>query len=95
MLDENSVFVSHNHAARHGSQSAVHNGLDWREYGDVDLALRRNYFHFLAKAAWRVKNVQGAIDMVDAQNEKLKVLGGHRLNIKMGFRLTTSPRVHF
>lgn len=35
------------------------------------------------------------IVMAGMRNEKLKVLGGHRLNIKMGFRLTTSPRVHF
>ncbi|MEG1934769.1 MAG: glycosyltransferase [Rikenellaceae bacterium] len=94
-LDLNSVFVSQNHAFRHNSTSWIHNGLDWREYGDVDLTLKRRYFHFLAKAAWRVKNLQGAIDITNKNSHKLEVLGGSRLNIKMGFRLTLSQHVHF
>jgi glycosyltransferase involved in cell wall biosynthesis len=94
--DLNSVFVSKNHAGRFGSDSFVYNGLDWDDYGKPDLDGRRDYFHFLGKAAWRVKNVQGAIDVIKAtKNEELMVLGGHRLNLKMGFRFTASHRVHF
>src|SRR5450830_486359 len=57
----NTVFVSRNHAERHGSQRFVHNGLDWQAYGPVDFGRARGHHHFLGKAAWRVKNVKGAI----------------------------------
>lgn len=95
-LDTNTVFVSKNHAERFGSDSFVYNGLDWDDYSQPDLCAERRYFHFLGRAAWRVKNVQGAIQTVTAlPHERLFVLGGHRLNIKMGFRLTLHPRVRF
>jgi len=95
-FDKNSVFVSKNHAERFGSTSYVYNGLDWSDYGKVDLNNDRKYFHFLAKAAWRVKNVKGAIAVVEqTPQEKLHVVGGTRLNISMGFRFTTSARVRF
>lgn len=97
-IGPNAVFVSRDHARRHGAEAFVHNGLDWDDYGPADLAptCSRDYFHFLAKAAWRVKNVQGAIDLVRGMpGERLYVLGGTRLNFKMGFRLTLSPRVRF
>ena len=55
------VFVSRNHAERHGSQHYVYNGLDWDDYPTPDL----------------------------------HVLGGTRLNLKMGFRFTASPRIRF
>lgn len=95
-FDRNTIFVSKNHAERFGSESFVHNGLDWDDYSSPDLGAKRSYFHFLGKAAWRVKNVQGAIDVIKrTKKEKLKVMGGSRLNIKMGFRFTLSPRVSF
>ena len=95
-FDVNAVFVSKNHAERFGSNSYAHNGLDWDDYGKPNLSNKRKYFHFLGKAAWRLKNVQGAIDVIkNTKKEKLKVLGGHRLNINMGFRFTPSPRIHF
>lgn len=95
VLPLNTVFVSRNHAQRHGSNCYVLNGLDWSEYGPVNLKAPQPYFHFLGKAAWRVKNVQGAIDVSLKAGQTLKVLGGNRLNIKRGFRFTLSPRVHF
>jgi glycosyltransferase involved in cell wall biosynthesis len=92
----NTVFVSENHARRFGSGSYVHNGLDWSDYTKPDLSVRRDRFHFLANAAWRVKNVQGAIDVIKkTPSEKLNVLGGVRFNVKMGIRLTFSRRVRF
>ncbi len=92
----NSVYVSRNHAERNGSSNYVHNGLDWSEYGAVDTQRARSYYHFLGKAAWRVKNVRGAIRIIDRlDGAKLKVLGGTRLNFKMGFRFTLSPRADF
>ncbi len=95
-LDTNSVFVSNNHANRYGSSSFVYNGLDWDEYTKPNLLQQRTHFHFLGKAAWRVKNVKGAIDVIkNTKAEQLNVLGGTRFNVKMGIRFTLSPRVHF
>lgn len=95
-FDMNTVFVSKDHAARFGSTSFVYNGMDWDDYGKPDLNNKRKYFHFLGDAAWRLKNVKGAIDVINTtKNERLKVLGGTRLNLNMGFRFTISPRVKF
>lgn len=94
-LPLNTVFVSRDHAQRHGSGVFVHNGLDWDAYGAVDLNDPRRYCHFLGKAAWRVKNVQGAIAVARQTDLPLEVLGGDRLNFRRGFRLTLSPRIHF
>jgi glycosyltransferase involved in cell wall biosynthesis len=94
--DRNAVFVSKDHASRFGSDVYVYNGLDWNDYTIPDLSTARQYFHFLGKAAWRVKNLQGAIDTIkQTRREKLKVLGGLRFNMKMGWRFTLSPRVRF
>jgi glycosyltransferase involved in cell wall biosynthesis len=95
-LDKNTVFVSQNHASRYNSNSYVYNGLDWSEYSTPELKKKRNYFHFLGNAAWRIKNVSGAIDIIKkTKKEKLKVLGGVRFNFKMGFRFTFSSKVSF
>lgn len=63
-LDRNSIFVSRNHAERFGSDQFVYNGLDWDDYGSINANQVRSDFHFLGNAAWRVKNVKGAIDVV-------------------------------
>jgi len=94
-LDANTIFVSSNHASRYGSTSYVLNGLNWDGYTKPDWSVRRSYFHFLANAAWRLKNVKGAIAIAKGANEQLYVLGGTRLNIKMGFRLTLTPKARF
>lgn len=94
-LPLNTVFVSENHAQRHGASTFVLNGLDWSSYGPVDLSAPKTHFHFLGKAAWRVKNVQGAIDVARAAQQRLIVMGGHRLNLKRGFRFTWSPSIQF
>ncbi len=95
-FDLNSVFVSKNHAERYSSTSFVYNGLNWDNYVKPNFSKKRTYFHFLGKAAWRVKNVKGAIQVVKkTKSERLKVLGGVRFNIKMGLRFTFSPRVSF
>lgn len=94
-LPLNSVFVSKNHAERHGSNVYVYNGLDFSDYGDPGLNNNREYFHFLAKAAWRVKNVRGAIDIINKCNEQLMVIGGNRINLKMGLRITPYLNIKF
>ena len=95
-LPLNTVFLSRNHAERHGAETFVYNGLEWSDYGVPNWETPRRYFHFLGNAAWRVKNVRRAIEVVRGMHgERLMVLGGTRLNIKMGFRLTLSPKIHF
>jgi glycosyltransferase involved in cell wall biosynthesis len=92
----NTVFVSKNHAERYGSSCFVYNGLNWDDYGKPDLTNQRKNFHFLGNAAWRVKNVKGAIKTVlRIPKEHLDVLGGNRLNLKMGLRFTPQLRIHF
>jgi hypothetical protein len=95
LLPLNSVFVSRNHALRHESAQYVHNGLNWDSYGSVNFEKPREHHHFLGKAAWRVKNVAGAINVALAAKVRLAVLGGNRLNIKRGFRFTWSKNIRF
>ncbi|MBK9270088.1 MAG: glycosyltransferase [Saprospiraceae bacterium] len=96
VLNINSIFVSADHAQRHSSDSFVYNGLDWSEYTKPNLSIQRKYFHFLGNAAWRVKNVKGAINTIlRTKTEQLKVLGGVRFNFRMGIRFTLSKKVQF
>ena len=95
-FDKNTIFISESHAGRYGSDSFVYNGLDWDEYTRPSLSAKRNYYHFLGKAAWKLKNVQGAIDIVKRTKvEKIKILGGVRFNLRMGVRFTFTPRARF
>jgi glycosyltransferase involved in cell wall biosynthesis len=96
-LDQNTVFVSKNHAARFGSTSYVHNGIDPSDYGSPILNKDqvKNYFHFLGDAAWRVKNVKGAIQIAKLAHQKLRVVGGVRFNFNQGIRLSFDTHVRF
>ncbi|RUM40050.1 MAG: glycosyltransferase family 4 protein [Desulfocapsa sp.] len=95
-FDQNTIFISADHAARYGSDCYVHNGLDWNEYTKPSMTATRRYFHFLGKAAWRIKNVRGAIDIIKrTKKEKVKILGGVRFNLNMGLRFTFTPRAQF
>lgn len=91
----NSIFVSRNHAERHGSGRYVYNGLEWSDYPEFEPGKRRENLFFLANAAWKVKNLKGAMQIARLAGRRLDVLGGHRLNLKMGFRLTLDPKVRF
>ncbi len=94
-LDINTVFVSQNHAGRYGSKIFVHNCIDVEDYGKPDLTSKRKYVHFLADAAWRVKNVRGAIELARRAAVPLEVIGGVRFNFNMGIRLTFDFNAHF
>ncbi len=94
-LDQNTVFVSRNHAGRYGSECFVHNCIDVEDYGKPDLTSKRKYIHFLADAAWRVKNVRGAIKVARKAGVPLEVIGGVRFNFNMGIRLTFDRNTHF
>ncbi len=96
----NSIFVSADHARRHGSTQFVYNGIDWDdpEYANPNLERRADHrYHFLAKADWKVKNLRGAIRVAKALpcGYKMDVLGGNRFSWHMGLRLTLSPRISF
>jgi glycosyltransferase involved in cell wall biosynthesis len=94
-FDKNAIFVSKNHANRYQSESYTHNGLDWDDYSKPTFS-KKNYFHFLGDASWRVKNVKGAIKTITAtKKEQIKIMGGKRLNFNMGFRFTTTTRSSF
>lgn len=95
VFDKNTVFISHNHAQRHGGSVFVYNGIDLNDYGEPVMDNRRSYFHFLGDAAWRVKNVRGAIALTGKAGERLHVLGGTRVNFRKGLRITLSPNVRF
>ena len=72
----NTIFVSHNHAQRHGAQCFVHNGIDPDEY--VFDSRKQSSLLFLAKASWRVKNVRGAMRIARAAGRPLDIVGGSR-----------------
>ncbi len=91
----NTIFVSMKHARNHGAEAFVHNGLDPSEYGPVELNHQGTSFVFLGKAAWRVKNVRGAIRVARSAGAPINILGGWRLNFNMGFRMTLDPNAHF
>ena len=93
--DINTTFISRDHAARFGSQVYVYNGLGLEEYGKPQLDNPRKYLHFLGKAAWRVKNLKGCMNIARAAGHPLRVLGGYRVNLKMGIRITLDPRISF
>lgn len=73
----NTVFVSQNHAERHGAVAFVYNGLDPDEYQYREI--KKNTLTFLAKASWKVKNVKGAIRLARKSHHPLQIFGGKRL----------------
>lgn len=90
----NSVFLSSKHAENHGARCYVHNGLYWGDYGDPNFK-PKNYVHFLAKAAWYVKNLQGAVKVARAAHVHLEVLGGKRISIRRNPYFYISRDVNF
>lgn len=78
---QNTVFLSARHATNHNAECFVHNGLDWTEYGQPNLGKPQNYFHFLGKAKWPIKNLSGAVAVSKQAGAKLHVLGGRRFSL--------------
>lgn len=74
---DNTVFLSADHARRHGRIEFVHNGLDPSEYR-FDPDAKRDAFLFLSKTSWKVKNVRGALSMCKEAGVPLDVAGGNR-----------------
>ncbi len=91
----NAVFLSANHANRHGSKSWVYNGIDLDDYGLPEVENNRRYFHYLGHQTIKGKNLKGAIDIAVKARERLHVIGGSRINLQSGLRITLSPLVRF
>jgi glycosyltransferase involved in cell wall biosynthesis len=91
----NTVFVSNDHANRHSSDTYIHNGLRWERYSKPTFVKKTRRHHFLGKAAWKVKNVAGAIRVAQTSGVEMDVIGGYRLNFRMGFRYTFDRRITF
>ena len=80
----NTVFLSRNHAVRHGSTHYIYNGikLDSFTYREK----KENYFVFLSKVSWKVKNVDLAIRLAKVMGFKLIVAGGWRLSFRKNIK---------
>ncbi len=80
----NTVFVSRNHAIRHGSRHYIYSGINPGDF--IYREKKENYFLFLAKVSWKVKNVNLAIKLAKAMGFKLIVAGGWRLSFRRNIK---------
>lgn len=91
----NTIYLSKKHAQNNNATCYVHNGLYWADYGEPNLSAPKDYVHFLAKASWRVKNIQGAVRIAKNAKQTLAVLGGNRINIRRNPYCYLSPKLKF
>jgi glycosyltransferase involved in cell wall biosynthesis len=71
------IFVSDDHAKRHGRRAYVHNGVDPAEFPTVLKTEReRRGLVFLAKTSWKVKNLRGAASLARQAGVGLSIGGG-------------------
>lgn len=77
VFPENTVFLSRDHAQRHGAREFVYNGLDPSEY-IFDPSKKNNSYLFLSKTSWRVKNLKGTLKLCRKARVPLKISGGDR-----------------
>ena len=73
---KNTVFVSRKHAEIHGSKQFIYNALDLTEYPFIPDKKNWNQFLFLAKASWRVKNLEHCVKACRTNNKHLQIAGG-------------------
>jgi glycosyltransferase involved in cell wall biosynthesis len=93
VFPKNTVFLSRDHAQRHGSEQFVYNGIDPEEYR-FEPDQKEDWALFLSKTSWRVKNVAGAIDLCTRARMPLKIAGGNRpLTARLRARL--NPRMQW
>lgn len=90
----NTVFISRKHAENHSAQLFVYNGIDLGHYRSE--TKREPYLAFLAKASWKVKNLEGAIEVARQIGLPLKVMGSR--NYPLGIQRISryfSKQVHY
>ncbi len=79
-FSDGAIFVSADHARRHGGSAFVYNGIDPDEFEDprdYRSTVRRGLV-FLAKTSWSVKNLAGAASVARRSGVALQVAGGNR-----------------
>jgi len=76
----NTVFLSRNHAIRHGSTHYIYSGINLDDF--IYREKKEDYFLFLAKVSWKVKNVNLAIRLAKVMGFKLIVAGGWRFSFR-------------
>ena len=74
---KNTVFLSQDHARRHGRKTYVHNGVDPSEYVFDPKGKDQRYL-FLSKTSWKVKNLAGAMSLASQADVQLRIAGGNR-----------------
>lgn len=78
------VFVSRNHAIRHGSRHYIYSGINLDDF--IYREKKGDYFLFLAKVSWKVKNVDLAIKLAKVMGFRLIVAGGWRLSFRRNIK---------
>jgi glycosyltransferase involved in cell wall biosynthesis len=70
----NTAFLSESHARNHSAKYFVYNGVDptRNRYQEK----KEDYFVFLARTTWRVKNVKTAIAWANDLGVRLEIMGG-------------------
>jgi UDP-glucose 4-epimerase len=74
----NTNFLSRSHARNHNSDIFVFNGVDPKRYTFVED--KDDYFIFLAKTTWRVKNLKTAVAWAKDLKLRLKIIGGNGIS---------------
>ncbi len=74
---QNTVFLSKDHALRHGGKIFIYNGIQPDEYL-FEPHKKEDWILFLSKTSWRVKNLAGAMHACSKAGVKLKIAGGNR-----------------
>jgi glycosyltransferase involved in cell wall biosynthesis len=74
---KNTVFISQDHAKRHGGEFFIHHGADPEEFLFLPKA-KTNSHLFLSKTSWSVKNLTGALDLCRKAKVPLRIAGGNR-----------------
>lgn len=80
----NTVFVSRDHARRHGSTQFVYNGLDPKEY--VFRERKEDYFLFLSRVHRKEKGVEIAVSLAKRSGARLIIAGGRRFTFARNIR---------
>ncbi len=73
----NTVFLSQNHAKRHQADFFIYNGIDPSEVRFAPQS-KQDWFLFLSKTSWSVKNLAGAMRFCRQAQVFLKIAGGER-----------------
>ncbi len=70
----NTNFLSQSHARNHNAKHFIYNGVDPGHYPFVEN--KDDYFVFLARTTWRVKNLKTALVWAKDLGLKLEIMGG-------------------